>query len=208
MVPPLGGICGAGRGDAAGRADDGPAGRSQHGPFGFELRPAEAAAADRLLLGLRQRSAATQPPHGLFRTEPSTGAFDRRRRRHPPAGARGIPPGRRRQVHGTETLRPGLRTGADGDGRRPAIPAAFPRAFSFGNTATLFLRAGSVKTATVGKCPISLYDENLDGSYRKGVAGLCVGDPGKIGIFAPVADLLPTPRRSTASSRSPRTAQA
>ena len=75
----------------------------------------------------------------------------------------------------------------------PHYLLAFPRAFSFGNTATLFLRAGSVKTAMVGKCPISLYDENLDGSYSKGTDGLCVGDPGKIGIFAPIADLLPTP---------------
>ena len=69
----------------------------------------------------------------------------------------------------------------------------FPRAFSFGNTATLFLRAGAVKTAKVGKCPIFLYDENLDGSYSKGTDGLCVGDPGRGGIFAPVADRLPTP---------------
>ncbi len=75
----------------------------------------------------------------------------------------------------------------------PQYLLAFPRAFSFGNTATLFLRAGSVKTATVRKCPILLYDENLDGSYSKGTDGLCVGDPGKVGIFAPVADLLPTP---------------
>jgi hypothetical protein len=75
----------------------------------------------------------------------------------------------------------------------PHYVLAFPRAFFFGDTATLYCRAGAVKTGTVGKCPILLYDENLDGCYRKRTAGLCVGDPGKIGIFAPVADLLPTP---------------
>jgi hypothetical protein len=69
---------------------------------------------------------------------------------------------------------------------------AFPRAFSFKGDATLFCRSGFVQTATLGEDEIRLYDDDLDGSYTRGKDGLCVGDRGKAGIFAPVSELLPT----------------
>lgn len=69
---------------------------------------------------------------------------------------------------------------------------AFPRAFSFKDKTTVFYRCGLVRTGTVAEEPIRLYDDDLDGVYRSGKDGLCVGDSGKVGIFAPVSDLLPT----------------
>jgi hypothetical protein len=75
----------------------------------------------------------------------------------------------------------------------PEALVAFPRAFTFHDATTLFYRSGSVKIGKLGKTPIVLYDDNLDGAYAKGSDGLCVGDPGKVGIFAPLGDVIPTP---------------
>ena len=69
---------------------------------------------------------------------------------------------------------------------------AFPRAFSYAGTGTLFCRSGFVQTGTLGEDEIRLYDDDLDGVYTRGKDGICVGDRGKVSIFAPVSDVLPT----------------
>ncbi len=71
---------------------------------------------------------------------------------------------------------------------------AFPRAFTHNGTSTLFYRSGSVQAGVIGDFPIQLYDNNLDGAFTKGADGICIGDPGRVAIFAPIADILPTPK--------------
>ncbi|HUV39512.1 MAG TPA: PA14 domain-containing protein, partial [Planctomycetota bacterium] len=75
---------------------------------------------------------------------------------------------------------------------KDAYRLAFPRAFTFKERTSVFYRSGVVRAGKIGDQTVRLYDDDLDGVYRAGTDGICIGDDGKVGIFAPVGELLPT----------------
>ena len=71
---------------------------------------------------------------------------------------------------------------------------AIPRAFAYKNEGRMFCRSGAVQAGTVDGVELRLYDDDMDGRYKKGQDGVSIGDRGGMGIFGTLSELLPTPK--------------
>jgi hypothetical protein len=75
---------------------------------------------------------------------------------------------------------------------RPDYQLAFPRAFAWEGRTSVFIRSATVRKGKLGDDTLRVYDVDLDGAYRKGADGMAIGDDGAVGVFAPIAELIPT----------------